>query len=144
MTGGVLRRSQASQQEKYVAFKTAYSTVSHYKSDKNFIAAYVVAFSLIEDRLHAMYVLWHQKTKGELPKNIDRIGFVKIVRQLKAIGDIPAPESELLIAEAHERNQMLHAAMWNLDTFKNESVMCVISLSRMLEKLRRNSIKKYK
>jgi hypothetical protein len=42
---------------------------------ENFVSAYDVALSLTEDRHRAMYVLWHQGTKGKPTSNVDGIAF---------------------------------------------------------------------
>jgi len=42
---------------KFVAFKSAFSTYSHYTSRGEYLAAFVVAFSILEDRVGAMWIV---------------------------------------------------------------------------------------
>lgn len=85
-----IMRATATPQEKYVTFKRAYGTITQCMGARNYIGAYVVAFSLIEDRVRAMYVVWHRATCGCDPSDKALRGsFVTKVNALKASGDIP-------------------------------------------------------
>lgn len=135
------RSNAKSQQDKYVAFKTAFQTVNHYldPDQENFLAAYVIAFSLIEDRVRAMYVVQHRSINGGMgptPKQINA-SFANHVRLLQAADIIPQADSKLLLEEAKARNELLHAAMWNLNAFTRPSVEQVLHLARTVDKLRR-------
>lgn len=137
------RSTAKTPQDKYVAFKTAYQTITHYLAQDNFLAAYVVAFSLIEDRVRAMFVVWHRVTKKNEPTSTQiTAGFSKHVRQLHLAGDIPEEEAKLLIEEAKMRNELLHAAMWNLKAFDQAAADRAVKLSRSVDKLRRTQKKK--
>ncbi len=82
-------RSTASQSEKYVAFKTAYETISHYREQGNFIAAYTIAFSLIEDRIRAMAVVRY-RADNQCDPSLKYINssFSLLVRGLVKLGDM--------------------------------------------------------
>jgi len=138
-----MRSKSLSQQDKYVAFKTAYQTITHYLAQDNFLAAYVVAFSLIEDRVRAMFVVWHRDAKKNEPTSKQvAASFSNNIRQLQVAGDISQEDANLLLGEAKIRNELLHAAMWNLNAFDKAAVDRVIKLTRTIDKLRRAQKKK--
>lgn len=134
-----MRDALLSQHDKYVAFKTAYQTITYYLAQDNFLAAYVIAFSLIEDRVRAMFVVQHRVIadgKNPTAKQISA-SFSNIVCQLQMAGDIPQEDANLLLAEAKVRNGLLHSAMWNLTAFDKTAVDRAIKLTRNADKLRR-------
>ena len=53
------KRSELSQKGKYEGFKNAFKTYNHYIEKENYIGAFVVAFSIFEDRLTACFLLDH-------------------------------------------------------------------------------------
>lgn len=137
------RANVSTQQDKYVAFKTAYQTITHYYDKGNFLAAYVVAFSLIEDRVRAMFVVQHRivnEGKNPTQKQVSA-SFSKYVRQLQ-LTDIPQEDAAKLLEEAKTRNKLLHAAMWNLKAFDKTAVDRAVKLTRTVDKLRRAQKKK--
>lgn len=137
------RANANTQQDKYVAFKTAYQTITHYLAQDNFLAAYVVTFSLIEDRVRAMFVVWHRDAKKNEPTSKQIAApFSNHIRQLQVAGDIPQEDANLLLAEAKIRNELLHAAMWNLKAFDKTAIDRAIKLTRTIDKLRRAQKKK--
>ena len=139
-------RNTATQQEKHIAFKNAFDTVTQCMDAKNYIGAYVIAFSLIEDRIRAMYVVWHRSTKDAAlaDKELRVTGFAKQINTLrKNAKNIPMIEAALLLVEAKQRNQLLHDAMWNLSVFSEPVAQRAIALTRMVERLRRAQKKKY-
>ena len=140
-----MKRSDATQQEKYIAFKTAHGTIKTYLNADNFIGAYVIAFSLIEDRIRAMSVVRYRSVHGEEPKpdEIVKTSFSKLVKRLTSAGDISSELSTRLQLEANNRNSMLHAAMWNMPAFTKDAVERAVGLVRELEKLRREVKLKY-
>lgn len=139
------RANVNTQQDKYVAFKTAYQMIAHYLAQDNFLAAYVVAFSLIEDRVRAMFVVQHRiATEGKDPTAKQIVAsFSNHICQLQLAGDIPQEDANLLLEEAKVRNELLHAAMWNLEAFDKAAVDRAIKLTRTIDKLRRAQKKKH-
>ena len=138
-----MNRISASQQDKYVAFKTAFQNITHYREQKNFIAAYVIAFSLIEDRIRAMFVVRHRAITGNDPTtNKINKSFAGNVCQLGKVGDIQPEDAARLLGEAKQRNELLHTAMWELNAFTEESVERVIKLTRVVDGYRRAQKKK--
>lgn len=108
----------------------------------NFIAAYVVAFSLIEDRVRAMFVVWHRDFKKNEPTSRQAASsFSNHIHQLQVAGDITQEDASLLLEEARIRNELLHAAMWNLKVFDKAAIDRAIKLTRIVDKLRRSQKK---
>lgn len=129
-----MERQAATQQQKYVAFKTAFESISRFRKNQNFIGAYVVAFSVIEDRLRAMFVVRYIADNSMQPTDRKINGkFSELVRILKNSGDIEFDLSTKLLDEARERNRLLHASMWNIDSFTDEAVVRVIGLARKID-----------
>lgn len=129
-------REQFSQQEKYVAFKTAYSFINKYERDQNYIAAYVIAFSLLEDRIRAMFVICYRATQGTEPKQ-DKIDehFKKIISKLIHHQYLDEKFAKEILDEADRRNKLLHTAMWKLDAFTEKSVADLKTILRKADKL---------
>lgn len=135
-------RTKASQQEKYVAFKTAFQTVSAHRDQKNFLAAYVVAFSVIEDRIRAAYVVWYRARSGAVPNDRQlTAGFAWLVTSLRSAQLIDADLARDLRDEAANRNTLLHAAMWNLNAFTDDAVCRAVALARRTDRECRRAAK---
>jgi hypothetical protein len=142
--GKAMSRAKASQHEKFIAFKRAHGTLNQFLDEANYLAAYVVGFSIIEDRITAMYsVLRSTSTDRPAQKELDRTSFSAKVGALKRANDIGFPEAELLLAEAKQRNELTHSAMWNLDRFDHIVVQRVIALAKLADKLRSRQKSKF-
>lgn len=141
-----MKRADASQQQKHASFKRAFETISSYKIQKNYLAAYVVTFSVIEDRIRALYVTWYRENNGGIDPSHKKIydGFTRLVVALRNKNLIPPDLSILLIEEAKRRNSLMHAAMWNLDGFTVDLVDAVMNLARAIDKTVRNTSKQPK
>lgn len=132
-----MERQSATQKQKFVAFKTAFENISAFRKKKNYIGAYVVAFSVIEDRLRAMYVARYIAENDTQPTSRKVNGsFSDIVKMLVKNADIPDEVSVKLIEEAKLRNKLIHAAMWKTDSFTDESISQVVSLARRIDNCR--------
>jgi hypothetical protein len=125
------RSTVSSQRAKYETFRRAYDTVKTYKVQANYLAAYVITFSIIEDRLRALYVVWYRSKKNAepSPKQINQ-PFTRLVNTLVADQTITAELNDELNNEAKQRNELLHAAMWNMDTFSNDIVEKAMKTAR--------------
>jgi hypothetical protein len=136
-------RNNASQQERYIAFKTAFGILKHYEQTENFIAAYVIAFSILEDRIKAMYVVGfrHKEQREPKPEKITE-GFTKLVSKILRLNYISLELANELRAEAEKRNDLLHAAMWKIDAFTLDSLTTVKKLVRTVDKALRDQKKK--
>ena len=129
-----LNDGKEDQMAKYIVFKTAYGLVNSYEKSQNYIAAYVVAFSILEDRIKAMYVVGFRQKNERDPKPgaVDE-GFGKLVNSLLHLQYITKATADELRAEAVNRNLMLHTAMWKLDAFTPESVKRVKTILRKID-----------
>jgi len=127
----IMRRDDATAIDKYVAFKRAIDTYRVYLAQGNRIGAYVVVFSILEDRLSACYFLLHQEKnlqpRCRHPEFMRRLGFVK------AQSDMTNEEYSRCAVLADERNRLIHAAMWNLDAFDQADFEGVINAARKLD-----------
>ena len=132
------RESHINGQKKQATFKRAFETIESYCERKNYIAAYVVVFSVIEDRLRALYVKWFRIEKGCEPtlKQINDL-FSRLVSILARNGTIASDLAAELLKEARNRNELLHSAMWNLDKFNGEVVASAMALARLTDKASR-------
>lgn len=129
-------RLNASQQEKYVTFKKAYEMIKHYESEENFIAAYVLAFSILEDRIKALYVVsFRHKEKREPKQDAVNEGFSKLVNKVRHTQFIDTELQNALKAEADTRNALLHTAMWKFDAFTPDAVARVVKLVRTVDQI---------
>ena len=137
-----IHRNSATQQEKFIAFQRAYRSILLYQESENFIAAYVLAFSVLEDRIKAMYVVGFLDKQQRPPKQdqIDQ-GFLKLTSKLKHINYISLDFYNKLYDEALKRNELLHSTLWNADAFTSEAVNSLLVLvkesDRLLKKKKR-------
>ena len=135
-----------SQRKKYEHHKKANSTLKHYLSEGNYIGAYVIAYSLLEDRIRAMYVVVQRDVhKVVYTKNDINAPLARIVDYLQKNNHLSNELAKRLYKSNDNRNTLLHDAMWELDVFKETDVTKVGKLkdevSSVLEKLKR-AIKK--
>lgn len=134
------KRQEQTQQEKYVSFKKAFGTFNHYLTTENYIGAFVIAFSILEDRVNALYFS-RKKANGEpRPK-----GFGTYYKKLKYLlnqGDINNEIYNEFIECANDRNNKIHEAMRNLEEFKEEDCKRIIKCARKADKLRNEQRKK--
>lgn len=139
------RANVTSPKEKYVTFKRAFDTIKTYREQKNYLAAYVVSFSVIEDRVRALYVKWHSATKmAKLTDKQINASFSGLVTTLAANNVIKTELAECLKHEAVRRNELLHAAMWNLNALSDDVVGEVIKIARDINNADRRSTASFK
>lgn len=132
-----MNRRLATQHEKHISFKRAYETLSAYQNSGEYLAAYVVAFSIVEDRIRAMYAKRYLHDTGqEIPEKEYNQGLMRICSKLQKASDMTADEVAVIEKHAAERNRNLHAAMWRLDAVDSEIVKEAVELARKLEKIK--------
>ena len=136
-----------SQRKKYEHHKKANSTLRHYLEKQNFIAAYVIAYSLLEDRLRAMYVVVQRDIhKVVTTKNDINAPYARIVDYLEKNNHLSKELAKRLYKSNDIRNTLLHDAMWEIEVFKESDVTNVGKLrddvSSVLEKIKRTTQKK--
>jgi hypothetical protein len=132
------RSDSSTPQAKQVAFKRAFEMIKSHCEQANYLAAYVVTFSIIEDRVRAIFVIWYRSTKGEEPTQalINR-PFSIIVNILLSHQKISAILADQLKTEAKVRNKLFHSAMWNLDLFTGDAVKSAVRIARDVDKVSR-------
>ncbi|MCF8156231.1 MAG: hypothetical protein K9K35_09530 [Rhodoferax sp.] len=139
------RSTVTSQKAKYETFKRAFDNVAAYRNQENYLAAYVVTFSIIEDRLRALYVVWYRKKNNSDPTSRQiNDSLVKLVNILANDQIISAELAADLKNEARRRNELMHAAMWNLDAFSNEAVEMALKTARNINSAGRRAATKLK
>jgi len=126
-------RKNLKQSEKEPGFREMAETFKTYLSRKEYLAAYVVAFSFLEDRITAMHVVRCQ-TK-EL-KSSRRLTFTEMVNRLQIAGDLAPDLAHEFRRESTRRNQLLHGAMWNLRAISARSADTVQQLARTADRAR--------
>ena len=116
-------------------FARAFATVRHYSEEGNHIAAYVIAFSILEGRVTQMY----HSLPGTAGSAADRKHqqFKDKLKALARHGVIGVEEKECWLALAYDRNAKLHAAMWNLDEFQVEDIARLCDTSNRASNLRK-------
>jgi len=130
-------RIALSQQQKHETFKTAFDTYKKYLDSENFIGAYVVAFSILEDRITAAYMLLQDHLKKNRPTKLWKLKFSQKINPLHENGFISQTAINNFRMCANNRNLKFHAAMWNLNEFSAEDCQKVIKLAREADKLSR-------
>jgi hypothetical protein len=65
------------------------------------------------------------------------LGFVKKVVYLQRRGDIELAAKKRWATASQDRNQKLHAAMWNIDEFQRPDAEAVLKLAREADRLRK-------
>jgi hypothetical protein len=133
-----------SRKQVHLNLRKAFSLINKSIKDEIYIAAYVTAFSIIEDRVFSMFVVAKrvETRKKEIKKN-PRVGFVVYVNYLSETKTIPKAIANKLISEADTRNKLLHGAMWRLDEFNKRTTDRVVNLAKELNILRTEQRKLY-
>jgi hypothetical protein len=139
ITNSRVSRSIATQAQKQITFARAYQTIKAHQQRGDLLSAYVVGFSIFEDRLRAMFVVRYRKQQhGEEP-SIKQImqGINRIIGYLSSHNDINSEAKERFKQATKERNHVIHAAMWNLHATTLETIDSIIRLGRQAESFRR-------
>lgn len=126
-----------SQQQKHETFKTAYDTYKKHRENQNYIGAFVVAYSVLEDRITAAFVLAHQVKGLKCPPKPERKNFQEKISKLHTEKFLDDECAKCYKDSATTRNQKIHAAIWNLNEFSAEDCEKVIRLAREADKLSR-------
>jgi len=143
-------RAALNKAEKYLAFKTAFRLVNQYMSGGHFIGAYVLLFSIIEDRINAMYAVRFFLSRniptpeGHVKGAIADIPFVRKVKKLKGIGDIESKFADELIERANDRNRKIHAALWVSREFEEGDALLLKKQARSIDEIRNKQRKNVK
>ena len=131
-----------SQRKKYEHHKKANNTLKHYLEEGNYIGAYVIAYSLLEDRVRAMYVVAQRDVhKVVYTQNDINAPFARIIEYLRDNNHLSMELAKRLQKSNDTRNTLLHNAMWELDVITNDHITRVKKLrdevASDLEKIKR-------
>lgn len=134
--------SEEEQQIKYKHHRSANGTLNYYIDRCDYLAAYTVAFSLLEDRLRAMAIVKQRDVLGH--ENYESFATIELAR---VVGhNYPKTEENLVFVEnikavIFNRNKLLHEAMWRTNAIALKDIEDVIGLrdivSSELEKMKR-------
>lgn len=108
---------------KYKVFKKAFDTLNFYVESGNIVGAFVLSFSILEDRMKAAMVDSFNALEEPLGKSdVSKIPYGKIVSRLKRIHVIDTHLEKQLLDAADLRNRLTHQMMWRLDVFNLEHI----------------------
>jgi uncharacterized protein YutE (UPF0331/DUF86 family) len=140
-----VKRAAASQAEKAITFARAHETLKALQQKGDYLSAYVLAFSIIEDRVRAMFVVRfkHEHAKDPSANKIQQ-SLTEIIRYLAKRTDIPQEIATSLISAIRARNELIHAALWHLNITTAKDVEEVIRWGRIADTLRRKQKQKIK
>ncbi len=118
--------------------KTAYfakmaERISHYLEEENTLAAYVVAFSFLEDRVGAMHA---ERCRVDGVIDNRNMGLSRKIGVLERAGDLSPDLVDRCRTANQQRNDLFHNAMWNLDGFTQEAAGNIYALARELNNAR--------
>ena len=135
--------TKESQRKKYEHHKKANGTLNYYLEQGNFIGAYVIAYSLLEDRIRAMYVVVQRDINtAELVIEDVKRSVGGIIGYLEKNGYLTKEIAKQLHKANESRNSLLHNAMWQIDVFKEADVLKIKDLkndvAKALEKLKKS------
>lgn len=127
------RRHDLTQREKYLGFKAAFQTISSHRTAGSHLAAYVIAFSVFEDRLSAARMLAADLKAESRPKGYSP-HYTKI-RYLESAGHIDSRVATQWREAGDKRNTLLHAAMWQFGAVTDKDVEGAVALARGADRL---------
>ena len=132
-----------SQKDKYLSFKKAFGSIKYYIDQKNFLASYVIAFSILEDRLLSAYITCYKhQHKEELSlRKLDNASLLQLIKKLHHLKVIDSEFCNELIEINNNRNLLIHLMMWKLEEINLETVEKVRKAITKTERLRRHFIK---
>lgn len=129
-----LRNRQAlTQTDKQENFRRAFEVITIHREHRHFLAAYVVSFSVFEDRVTAA-MMWAKDLAGR-PRPTKHLALYQRIGVLVAGKHIDAATETDWRAAGDERNALIHAAMWNLDTFSEQQVESAYGRARKADAL---------
>lgn len=130
---------------KYKVFKKAFDTLSFYTDSGNIVGAFVLSFSILEDRLKAAMVDCFNAIEEPIGiKDVSKIPYAKIVSRLKRVNVIDASLEKRLIEAADLRNRLTHQMMWRLDVFSIDHINEFKKLINDVKKAHRAFLKTHK
>lgn len=99
-------RATLSQKQKHRSFAKAFRTIEEYRTAGNHLAAFVLAFSIFEDRLSASVMLASDISATNRPKGFLRM--YTMINRLESDGHISTDTSKAWKAAGDQRNELIH------------------------------------
>ena len=142
-------RDKFSSKELSLGFKKTWDLIEDYWRKKDFLACYVLTFSVLEDRLNSCYKvsLWKRRSKKfeieDVPSYED-IYLSQTSEKINLLKDdflMTETMEKQLYKVIGERNSRFHSTMWMMETFTKDSISELSILARELDKIRRKQKK---
>ena len=142
-------RDKFSSKELSWGFKKTWDLIEEYWRKKDFLACYVLTFSVLEDRLNSCYKvsLWKRRSKKfeieDVPSYED-IYLSQTSEKINLLKDdflMTETMEKQLYKVIGERNSRFHSTMWVMETFTKDSISELSILARELDKIRRKQKK---
>ena len=142
-------RDKFNSKELSLGFKKTWELIEDYWKKKDFLACYVLTFSVLEDRLNSCYKvsLWKRKSKKfdieDVPSYED-IYLSQTSEKINLLKDdflMTETMEKQLYKVIGERNSRFHSTMWVMETFTKDSISELSILARELDKIRRKQKK---
>ncbi len=127
---------------KYETFKRAYDNVNFFTESGNLIAAFVLCFSILEDRLCAAVVVCSRALKRKISE--EKVSKMQFKQRIDLLLELKAIDSELygrLQKAAFLRNDLTHKMMWRLNSFHLSHIKTFRQLIKELQKIQNNHAK---
>jgi hypothetical protein len=142
-------RDKFTSKELSLGFKKTWDLIDDYWRKKDFLACYVLTFSVLEDRLNSCYKvsLWKRKSKKFDIEDVPTYEDIYLANTSEKINLL---KEDLLMTETMEkqlykvigeRNTRFHSTMWVMDAFTKDAISDLVTLSRDLDKIRRKQKK---
>jgi hypothetical protein len=127
------------QKEKYEIFRSAFSKLNDYVRLKQYLAAHILAFSILEDRVLSARIQCGELSNKPIDEkaNKNKIPFEGSATRLLEWGVINDDLFKSLIKCGDERNEFIHQAMWRLDDFNFTSIVQLRKTINELESSRK-------
>jgi hypothetical protein len=129
-----------SPQEKYYFFKKAHELINSYLLQGDFIASYLIAFSILEDRIYALYAIRFIRLNQREPSksHLSNKGLKGVCQILLKENLIKLETFEKLETQRAKRNDFIHLTIWTGHLNTKQDVDKVVSLIRLIDKEIRN------
>lgn len=122
--------------KKYLVHKNAHSTLKYSLATQNYVAAFLLAFSLLEDRVRAMFVVLKRDVNKEPVHEVEiRQRITDIFAYLHNEGAINSEQKNELRKLFRFRNKLAHSSMWHLHAFRYSDVQEAMSMHRKISNL---------
>ena len=142
-------RDKFNSKELSLGFKKTWDLIEDYWRKKDFLACYVLTFSVLEDRLNSCYKvsLWKSRSKKFDIEDVPSYEDIYLSHTKEKINLL---KDDFLITETlekqlykviGERNTKFHSTMWVLEEFTKSAIIDLVAISRDLDRVRRKQKK---